>query len=87
MTCDARIRPFPGGEIGSTEIACELDDDGHFTHCGVLRDYAYTGSTTELKWMDDDRRNYRGAWPGPCRLVDGTLDCVLPAGHRGNHAP
>lgn len=84
MTCDARIRPFPVGN--DTEIACELAADHPDTigHHGELRDYAYPGSSTVLVWMDDDRRNFRGDWPGRCQQVAG---CVLPTGHVGRCAP
>lgn len=75
--CEARIRPFPN----LTEVACELEGE-HRTHEGTLRDYAYAGSKTILKWEESDRRNFRGEWPGPC-AVDG---CFLPRGHRGSHA-
>lgn len=79
MTCDARIRPMPN----DTEIACEIEGViPHVIHVGVLKDYAYTGSKTTITWDDADRRTFYGEWPGPCPEV-----CVLPLGHRGNHAP
>lgn len=76
MTCAAHIRPFPN----DIEIVCELHDEHSAMHRGSLRDYAYPGSVTVMEWADDDRRNYRGAWPGDCP------GCVLPLGHRGGHA-
>lgn len=78
MSCDARIRPFPA-RLGQPdrEVACE-EAGSHRSHAGVLRDYAYPGSKTVLHWEDDDRRNYRGDWPGACGRTPG---CVLPAGH------
>lgn len=76
MTCDAKIRPFPGHD----EIACEEDGD-HATHTGVIRNKAYPGSETKLSWMENDRRTFRGVWT-PCDQSD----CILPAGHHGNHA-
>lgn len=84
MRCDARIRPFPIGN--DTEIACELDARHATTvgHHGTLHDYAYPGSSTALVWMDDDRRNFHGTWPGRCQTVGG---CVLPTGHDGRCAP
>lgn len=77
-TCDARIRPLPD----DTEIACELPGDGHPMHAGELRDYAYPGSATTVRWAHDDRRSFHGPWPGPCPEAG----CVLPANHpRGHH--
>ena len=71
--CPARIRPFSTPVI----IECEAPADGHTTHTGALRDYAYPGSRTELTWLDNDRRNFTGDWVEcPVR------GCVLPAGHR-----
>lgn len=76
--CDARLRPFPGMD----EIACELPGDDHAMHAGALRDYAYPGSVTTVKWARDDRRSFHGSWPGPCSEAG----CILPAGHpRGHH--
>lgn len=75
--CNAHIRPFPN----ATEIDCEQDYE-HTTHHGVARDYAYPGSETVVEWMENDRRNFHGEWPGAC-TSDG---CILPLGHRGNHA-
>lgn len=77
MSCDAKLRPFPN----DTEVACELDGD-HAMHEVVLRDYAYRGSETTIRWEELDRRTYHGAWPGAC-LVAG---CPLPLGHHGRHA-
>jgi len=79
VSCDARIRPFPD----ETEVGCEQDADDHIEHVGVLRDYAYPGSTTYLRWYDDDRRNFHGEWPGACGLGP----CTLPTGHNGRCAP
>jgi hypothetical protein len=81
MTCTARIRPFR--PINNTEIHCEIDAGlSHSEHRGTLRDYAFPGSATELTWWNDDRRTFHGEWPGHC-LHD---ECILPAGHRGEHA-
>ena len=79
MPCDAATRPFiPEND---TEIRCELDGD-HDMHQSTLRDYAYPGSATAVKWHESDRRTFHGEWPGPC-----PENCTLPLGHRGNHAP
>lgn len=81
MVCDARIRPFPN----ETEVACDLHGIGeHSTHRGVVRDYAYPGSTTTIEWQEDDRRTFHGEWPGSC--TEAELGCVLPRNHRGRHA-
>lgn len=82
MSCDARIRPFPVGN--DTELQCEGGDHGSSDHHATLRDYAYPGSQTRLVWLEDDRRNFHGVWPGRCQQVDG---CVLPSGHHGECAP
>jgi hypothetical protein len=88
MTCDARIRPFPN----DTEVACDRDDE-HQMHGGTLRDYAYPGSATLIEWDEDDRRTFHGEWPGECQSGSygagktNSSPCVLPAGHRGKHAP
>lgn len=93
MSCDARIRPFPVGN--DTEIACELEGKSHaheggdldgktHVHQGVLRDYAFPGSATVVSWLEGDRRNFRGVWPGRCQQLEG---CVLPDGHHGRCAP
>lgn len=78
MACDAKIRPFPG----PTELQCEHNDPHPemVPHEATLRDYAYPGSETVVSWYENDRRTFRGDW-APC---SGT--CILPAGHRGNHA-
>lgn len=74
--CDAHIRPFPGPE----EFTC--DELGvHDSHRAKIRDRAYPGSLTTLVWHESDRRTFHGEWPGDCD------SCVLPLGHRGNHAP
>lgn len=78
MSCDARMRPFPN----DTEISCEIDNSAHSEHKGTLHDYAYPGSATVFHWSESDRRTFHGTWPGPCPEL-----CVLPAGHRGDHAP
>jgi hypothetical protein len=79
MTCDAKIRPFPG----NTEIGCDRDADHDLTspHSGILADYAYEGSRTSITWKEDDRRNFRGEWT-PCP----SPGCILPATHGGRHA-
>ena len=78
MTCDAKVRPLPD----ATELTCENAPHGPETnHRGVLRNYAYHGSRTEITWLESDRRNFRGDW-----LECPERGCVLPAGHHGNHA-
>lgn len=82
MSCDAKVRPF----TDQTELTCENGSHGLETnHRAVLRDYAWPGSRTEITWLEGDRRNYHGKWPGPCG--DNDAPCTLPAGHRGRHAP
>lgn len=84
MQCTAKIRPLPS----PIEIECELVAD-HLadvpTHRGVLRDYAYPGSTTVIEWQDSDRRTYRGRW-SQCGFWSGVGRCPLPVDHHGNHA-
>ncbi len=46
----------------------------------MLRDYAYPGSATQLTWMDDDRRTFRGDY-----VECPERGCVLPAGHPRDH--
>lgn len=75
--CHAKIRPMPD----ATEIECQRLGP-HDQHRGVLRDYAYLGSTTEIVWLESDRRTFRGDWR-PCTATEG---CVLPGGHRGRCA-
>jgi hypothetical protein len=79
VTCDTKIRPFPN----DTEISCDLEPGHDGSHHGVIRDYAYPGSATEMSWENSDRRTYHGDWPGRCEHYAG---CVLPSGHRGAHA-
>jgi len=78
--CDAKIRPMTDG----TEIECGFGASDHPEHQGVLKDYAWPGSTTIITWLDDDRRTYRGEWR-PCDNADAP-GCILPAGHRGRCA-
>lgn len=83
--CDARIRPFH--PINAVEVRCELDhfldDPGpNAPHEGELRDFAFPDSSTVIRWLGHDRRQFVGDWPGGCDY----LGCVLPAGHPGNHA-
>lgn len=76
--CDAGIRPFPG----NTELSCQYSGGEHKYHKAVLEDYAYPGSRTEVQWLEDDRRNFHGDYPGICPW----LNCVLPKNHRDDHA-
>lgn len=76
--CWAKIRPMPN----DTEILCGLPGKHMGEHRGTLRDYAYPGSATVVTWLEDDRRNFQGDWI-PCTRIDG---CILPSGHRGDHA-
>lgn len=87
--CDAKIRPFPDcREPFGTEIQCEDLTDPHVLHCGVVRDFAYPGSATEICWREEDRRTFRGEWePCPFSVENQvTLPCILPVGHRGRCA-
>lgn len=76
MSCDAKIRPFPG----DTGLACSRGAHGDDRHEGVIRNAAYPGSETRITWYESDRRNYHGEWPGACEPLVG---CVLPNGHAG----
>jgi hypothetical protein len=75
--CTAKIRPFPN----PTELACELDAGHDNSHYGVVRNYAFQGSHTGISWEESDRRTFRGDW-ARC----GIFTCILPLGHRGDHA-
>ena len=79
MTCDRKIRPFPG--IAPVEITCDGTSGHRGSHAGVLRDYAFPGSATVINWQESDRRNFTGDW-----IECPTQPCVLPANHRGEHA-
>lgn len=80
MTCDAKIRPFPN----PTELTCEkVDPHPHDEHFAVLRDYAYPGSETVMRWQESDRRTFRGEWQA-CEPL--SRWCILPRGHAGRHA-
>ena len=85
-TCDAKMRPFPN----DTEVRCEVvEHDLEAAHRAILRDYAYPGSETLITWQDNDRRTFRGDYPGRCLAgwdMPGKAGCVLPSGHRGDHA-
>lgn len=79
--CPAKIRPFPN----NTELHCEVrhrKDRLTNDHAAVLRNYAYPGSETRISWQDSDRRTFTGDWV-ECPVQP----CVLPANHRGEHAP
>lgn len=73
--CTAAIRPFR--PTNDAEVRCSAEGD-HDVHQGPLRDYAFPGSVTEVQWLDNDRRTFRGAWPGPCPTDPA---CNLPAHH------
>lgn len=77
--CTAQIRPF----TDDTTLQCEQEGDHSGFHEAVLRDYAYEGSATKISWQEEDRRTFRGLFI-PCG--DNDAPCMLPAGHRGNHA-
>lgn len=79
--CDAAIRPFPN----DTEVRCDGEHVGPY-HGGDLLDYAYPGSKTRMTWDEYDRRTFHGEWPGPCDQRRRAIPCVLPRGHRGEHA-
>jgi hypothetical protein len=74
--------------VNETEIACELDThDLRTKHRGALRDYAFPGSETIINWLENDRRNFHGEWPGGCGSTeDGRTGCILPATHSGECA-
>lgn len=78
--CDAKIRPFPD-EI---EIQCMVEGDDHSEfsnrHRGII-DFEGSGPPTELFWLEEDRRTFRGTW-----LHCEAETCILPRGHRGEHA-
>ena len=77
--CGAHIHPMrPPNDVN---VTC-LVQGTHSLHNGILRDYAYPGSGLHISWHEEDRRNFRGEWPGAC----GTNGCFLPLGHRGSHA-
>jgi len=76
MTCPAKVRPFPN----ETEVACELKG-AHGVHQGVIRDYAWPGSRTQIRWDNGHRRNFTGEW-----MECPQAGCVLPAGHPRRHA-
>jgi hypothetical protein len=82
MSCDAKIRPMPD----DTEISCVVEHQPHSLHLGELHDYAYPGSLTTIDWLEDDRRNFHGEWPGRCQKLLYAPGCVLPANHRGSCA-
>ena len=91
--CDAAIVPFPvpATGVGAREVRCKLpaghDPDGH---AGTI-----PGTQTALNWMESDRRNYHGTYPGMCPLRASKQvgagrtsgPCILPTGHRGNCDP
>lgn len=76
--CLARARI--GGPWEWREIVCRRPEghgpDGNPEHAGVG---LYPWQT--IYWLDDDRRTFRGDFV-PCHQ----LACILPAGHRGDHA-
>lgn len=75
--CPAKIRPM----TAQVEINCERKAHSDLQHRGTLRDFAYPGSATTITWMDTDRRNFTGEF-----IECPQLGCVLPWGHRGEHA-
>ena len=78
IKCDAHCRPFPTNKA----LDCESTELNHITHRATLKDYAYPGSSTEITWSENDRRNYHGNYPGDCSEPL----CTLPLGHKGNHS-
>lgn len=79
MSCPSRIRPMR--PINETELRCELADGHAGSHSSVLHGYAHPGSTTTVTWLKGDRR----AFSGDFNTCDQST-CILPAGHRGEHA-
>lgn len=78
--CDAKIRPFSN----DIEVECEcIEKTPHDKHHGLLENYAYPGSETTIKWLESDRRNFHGEWPGYCTKIEG---CTLPVNHPGDCA-
>lgn len=76
--CPARIRPFPGPLVLNCGRGPHLEH-GDTAHEAMLRDYAYQGSATTIRWYDEDRRNFTGEW-----IECPQRGCVLPANHRGD---
>lgn len=87
-SCDARLHASEGiGIIDCDQMHSTVVDSTQ--HSGVVKDYAYPGSRTTITWYEHDRRNFRGGFarcgePTPTGLTMGA--CILPVGHRGNHA-
>lgn len=75
--CDAKISPMR--PINDVELMCGLEPTRHDQHEAVLKDYAFVGSSTVVKWFEDDRRNFRGDW----QACDVGAGCTLPRNHRG----
>ena len=78
VPCGAKIRPFRD----NTEVMCHFDEhSSDMKHMSTLKNYAYKGSSSNIYWLEKDRRTFRGDWAS-CEYTN----CVLPNEHRGNHA-
>lgn len=84
--CDAAMRPMV--PVNEYEVRCQEQHDYGLadTHRGVISGFNPDGRSTMIVWMEDDRRNFHGDWPGRCSESFSGDQCILPQGHRGNHA-
>jgi hypothetical protein len=62
--------------LPSGQFSTEYEGDGQ--HRALL-----DNGVTWMTWEAGDRREFEGAWPGPCKLAD----CTLHDGHHGKCAP
>lgn len=91
MTCDAHALIGPATHTGDAiDWIADCDQPaGHDgPHGGPLNhDIELAGgpgrTLPRFQWLENDRRNYHGDYPGVCA---GPSACILPKRHHGNHA-
>ncbi len=76
--CTAKIRPFPD----DTELTCFLNEhESETKHVANVKKHPNAERSTDIYWFEEDRRTFRGDW-----VLCPNKTCILPSGHRGNHA-
>lgn len=78
-SCTARLGwGLPGSAI---IVDCDQPAGHRAEHSGDWHHHLHPTNTTRITWQDEDRRTFHGGFQ-PCPITG----CVLPGGHRGDHA-
>lgn len=80
--CDARMGWKNYRTSDWLVVDCDHQAGHEGSHTGLWHhNYPGTDGTTEVSWLEDDRRTFRGVF-APCR----DAACLLPEGHPRKHS-